>query len=65
MLRVLTCIKAYKNLCDNNRVSHEKKQKQKGFRIFQNTTRNFVFCNLSYATKKCRMQLHMLHATPK
>jgi hypothetical protein len=29
------------------------------------TTRNFVFCNLSYATKKCRMQLHMLHATPK
>jgi len=30
-----------------------------------NTIRNFVFCNLSYATKKCRMQLHMLHATPK
>jgi hypothetical protein len=30
-----------------------------------NTTRNFVFCNLFYATKKCRMQLHMLHATPK
>jgi hypothetical protein len=30
MLRVLTCIKAYKNLCDNNRVSHEKKTKTKG-----------------------------------
>jgi hypothetical protein len=29
------------------------------------TTKNFVFCNLSYATKKCCMQLHMLHATPK
>jgi len=29
------------------------------------TTRNFVFCNLFYAIKKCRMQLHMLRATPK
>jgi hypothetical protein len=29
------------------------------------TTRNFIFCNLSYVTKKCCMQLHMLHATPK
>ncbi len=32
---------------------------------FHLTTRNFVFCNLSYATKKCCMQLHMLHAAPK
>jgi len=26
-------------------------------------SRKIVFYNLSYATKKCRMQLHMLHAT--
>jgi len=44
----------------SNKSSHSTNQA-----FLQHTTRNFVFCNLSYATKKCRMQLHMLHATPK